>query len=70
MNKVTLLWSGGWDGTFRFLELMQHEDIEIQPIYVIDPGRESTPYEKKAMKKIYFRSFQKISSKSKRYSIL
>lgn len=54
MNKVTLLWSGGWDGTFRFLELMQHEDIEIQPIYVIDPGRESTPYEKKAMKKIIF----------------
>lgn len=47
MNKVTLLWSGGWDGTFRFLELMQHEDIEIQPIYVIDPGRESTPYDMK-----------------------
>lgn len=38
MNKVTLLWSGGWDGTFRFLELMQHEDIEIQPIYELTRG--------------------------------
>lgn len=63
MNKVTLLWSGGWDGTFRFLELMQHEDIEIQPIYVIDPGRESTPYEKKAMKKIIFEASKRFPAK-------
>lgn len=63
MHKVMLLWSGGWDGTFRFLQLMQHEEIEIQPIYVIDPGRASTPYEQKAMKKIILEAQKRFPAK-------
>lgn len=50
-KKVTLLYSGGWDGTFRLLQLAQY-DIEIQPVYVIDKNRGSTEYERKAMKAI------------------
>lgn len=50
-NKVTLLWSGGWDGTFRLLQLATN-DIIIQPIYVIDEKRGSTEAEIRAMNKI------------------
>lgn len=50
-NLVSILWSGGWDGTFRMLQLAEH-DIQIQPIYVIDRERKSTQYEKEAMHKI------------------
>lgn len=50
-NKVTLLWSGGWDGTFRLLQLATN-DIIIQPIYIIDPKRVSTELEIRSMNKI------------------
>ncbi len=45
---VILLWSGGWDGTFRLLQLAQYE-IEIKLIYVIDKQRKSNKYEREAM---------------------
>lgn len=52
MKKVvTLLWSGGWDGTFRLLQLCEY-DISIQPIYIIDQARRSTQTEINAMKAI------------------
>lgn len=51
MKTVTLLWSGGWDGTFRFLQLAS-EPICIQPIYIKDKGRGSQEYEIKAIEKI------------------
>lgn len=51
MDTVTILWSGGWDGTFRFLQLASKE-ISIQPIYVIDKNRKGTEYEKDAMARI------------------
>ncbi len=50
-NKVVLLWSGGWDGTFRLLQLCQN-DIVIQPVYVIDRNRLSLQNELNAMKSI------------------
>lgn len=48
-DKVVLLWSGGWDGTFRLLQLAQY-DIQIMPIYLIHKPR--GPYERIAMQKI------------------
>lgn len=48
---MTLLWSGGWDGTFRLLQLAEN-DIQIQPIYVIDVERQSNDNEMKAMHEI------------------
>lgn len=51
METVNLLWSGGWDGTFRFLQLAS-EPICIQPIYIKDPGRGSQKYEIRAIHEI------------------
>lgn len=51
MSKVNLLWTGGWDSTFRLLQLSSLE-IEIQPYYFIDRGRKSKDIEIKQMKLI------------------
>ncbi len=50
-KRVLLLWSGGWDGSFRFLQLME-SNVTICPIYIIDNGRQSTDFEIRAMNKI------------------
>lgn len=42
---VDLLWTGGWDSTFRFLQILLHEKKSVQPYYVIDPARHSTGVE-------------------------
>lgn len=49
---IEILWTGGWDSTFRVVELSREENIIIQPIYVIDPNRVSTEYEKRSMDEI------------------
>ena len=51
MIKINLLWTGGLDSTFRLVELA-HEDIEIQPYYIVDTTRGSIPQETQAMNKI------------------
>lgn len=38
------LWTGGWDSTFRVIQLYQ-KDVIIKPIYVIDHNRKSTKKE-------------------------
>lgn len=49
-NKVVeILWTGGWDSTFRVVELSRMEGVILQPIYVEDKKRGSVPYELKAM---------------------
>ena len=48
---VNILWTGGWDSTYRVVQLSMR-NIEIQPIYVEDVGRKSVPYELQAMKDI------------------
>ena len=51
---VHTLWTGGLDSTARIVELSR-KTITVQPYYVVDPGRKSVPYEKKAMQKIQAR---------------
>ena len=52
-NDVTkLLWTGGWDSTFRLLQLVLTEKQPVQPIYIINPDRESALAEIRAMKNI------------------
>ena len=46
---VEILWTGGWDSTFRIVELSRMDGVVIQPIYVEDKKRGSVPYELKAM---------------------
>ncbi|GGD28458.1 7-cyano-7-deazaguanine synthase [Pontibacillus salipaludis] len=50
VNNV--LWTGGWDSTFRVLNLVLDKKKTIQPYYVNDPVRPSTEMEKKTMDKI------------------
>ena len=47
-TAVLVLWTGGWDSTFRIVELSR-SFCSIQPIYVIDPERQSIGYELAAM---------------------
>jgi 7-cyano-7-deazaguanine synthase len=51
MNMVYILWTGGWDSTFRVVELSRR-DVNIQPIYVVDSNRISRDYEKESMNQI------------------
>ena len=51
MDTVNIFWTGGWDSTFRILQLAEH-DIIIQPWYIIDPVRIGNKYEQRAMDEI------------------
>jgi 7-cyano-7-deazaguanine synthase len=52
MTATRLLWTGGWDSSFRLLQTLLTERRAVQPIYLIDPERESTLYEVRAMEAI------------------
>ncbi|MCS3758255.1 hypothetical protein GGP90_003069, partial [Salinibacter ruber] len=52
MNSITLLWTGGWDSTFRLLQLLHDTDAKIQPLYLVDEKRGSTPKEIEVMRTI------------------
>ncbi len=47
-----LLWTGGWDSTFRLLQVVWEKKQAVQPYYLIDPDRPSLSYELRAMYKI------------------
>lgn len=51
MEIVNLLWTGGWDSTFRLLQLSEKE-VEIKIFYFIDKKRKSASIEIKRMQKI------------------
>lgn len=42
---VNLLWTGGWDSTFRLLTLLSDHRCRVQPYYVVDRDRPSWPIE-------------------------
>lgn len=47
-----VLWTGGWDSTFRVLDLTILKKQEVQPFYIIDHDRLSKKVELKTMNKI------------------
>lgn len=56
---VNLAWTGGWDSTFRLLQLLLHEERRVQPHYIVRPEA-STGQEIDAMNRIrraLFREF-------------
>jgi hypothetical protein len=55
---VNLLWTGGWDSTFRLLNLLLIEKRRVQPYYLIDAHRRSTGMEIRAMRAIKDRLFE------------
>lgn len=50
MEKINILWTGGWDSTFRILNLI-NKQITIQPYYLKD-NRKSETIELKTIEKI------------------
>jgi len=54
MATTPLLWTGGWDSTFRLLSLVLGEQREVQPYYILDDlhFRPAVPAERKAMLRI------------------
>lgn len=52
MQQVTLLWTGGWDSTFRLLQLLHDTQASVQPLYLVDDERGSVLKEMRVMKKI------------------
>ena len=49
---VDLLWTGGWDSSFRLLQLLLQHRREVVPHYLLDPARASTRAELEAMERI------------------
>jgi hypothetical protein len=49
---VNLLWTGGWDSTFRLLQLLLLHRIPVTPWYLRDPTRASTQVELRTMASI------------------
>ena len=49
---ASLLWTAGWDSTFRLLEALLVRRRVVQPYYLIDPERPSTPEELHAMQRV------------------
>lgn len=51
-ESIDLLWTGGWDSTFRLLQILLEEKRKVQPFYVIDPERNSTGVEIQSMHRV------------------
>jgi len=47
-----LLWTGGWNSTLRLLQLLHDTDVDLQPLYLVDEDRGSTPREIETMRTI------------------
>lgn len=53
MNNVRqVLWTGGWDSTFRVLQIVVVNNGPVQTYYIVDPFRWSIVQELKAMSRI------------------
>lgn len=49
VNLHNILWTGGWDSTFRILDLVINRKENVQPYYILDNERPSTSREIKTM---------------------
>jgi len=47
-----VLWTGGWDSTYRVLDLVINKKRKVLPFYIIDESRHSTEMELDTMDKI------------------
>ncbi|WP_163411159.1 adenine nucleotide alpha hydrolase family protein [Flavobacterium ajazii] len=52
MPTHNLLWTSGWDSTFRLLQIILTEKETVQPIYIIDKTRRSLKKELDSIKRI------------------
>lgn len=61
-----ILWTSGWDSTFRILQLVLEKKIEVQPIYILDKERKSLNQELRAIENITQKLFNQFPE-SKNY---
>ncbi|HPI97299.1 MAG TPA: hypothetical protein PLV56_01045 [Synergistales bacterium] len=59
-----LLWTGGWDSTFRLLYLVLIRSEPVQPYYIIDPGRRTFMLEMKARCRIQEQVYEMFPEKA------
>ena len=57
-SPINLLWTGGWDSTFRLLQLLLEKKREVQPYYLVSGIRKSTDIEIRTMDKIKEKLFK------------
>ena len=58
LSTTHLLWTGGWDSTFRLLQCLLVLEKMVQPHYLIDARRPSTGFEILAMNSIRQRLYR------------
>ncbi len=51
-EPVRIFWTGGWDSTYRVLELVLVGEKRVAPVYVVDPGRRTAPLEIETMDRL------------------
>lgn len=51
-DPVRLLWTGGWDSSFRLMQLLLLERRAVQPIYVLTPDRTTARLELRAIERM------------------
>ncbi len=51
-NIINCFWTGGFDSSFRILQLVLIKKVQVQPYYILDHKRKSTQLEIKAMEAI------------------
>ncbi|MBY5991552.1 7-cyano-7-deazaguanine synthase [Ferrimonas balearica] len=49
---ITILWTGGWDSTFRVMQALLQEGAVVQPVYLLSRSRPSYRVELSRMEKI------------------
>jgi len=58
-EKKKIFWTGGWDSTFRLLQLLINEEKTVEPYYLIDHQRRSYKLEIDRMEQIRERIINK-----------
>jgi 7-cyano-7-deazaguanine synthase in queuosine biosynthesis len=64
-KPINIFWTGGWDSTFRILQLILVKKLLVQPYYIIDPERKSLQNELKTIQKISSEVRKSFPEKSK-----
>jgi hypothetical protein len=51
-QPADILWTSGWDSTYRVLDLLLRQHRTVSPHYIVDPGRPSADTELKTIEKL------------------
>lgn len=62
-KQIYIFWTGGWDSTYRMVELSGQE-VVVQPVYCLSPGRHSNEIEWERMENIINTLKQKPNTKA------